>query len=397
MNKYTVIDLFSGCGGLSLGLHNAGWSGVFAIEKNPLAFQTLEANLIDTVHHFDWPSWLPRTFHDINEVLANYSAELKNLSGKVVLVAGGPPCQGFSMAGRRQENDYRNQLVFSYIRFVELVQPRIIMFENVRGFLSPFTSGGIPYSELVKKQLERLGYKVHYWLIDFSQFGVPQRRCRFIMVGLLDGDPLHFMDFLLQEKKKFLNRTGLSGNNTVSDAISDLLQSNGTYPTPDRKGFLSGCYGEIKGSYQKFMRGCSEVTIGNIVNSHSFARHNQETVALFCRLLSEATPGVRISGKMRNQWGIKKRGLTLLNSDSQAPTLTSHPDDFLHYCEPRILTVREYARLQSFPDWFVFKGKYTTGGKLRVHEVPRYTQIGNAIPPMFAEIAGGALKKMVNI
>ena len=95
---YTVIDLFAGAGGLSLGLYLSGWHGLFAIEKNPFAFETLKYNLIDNKKHFDWPKWLPKTNHDINEVLKNYSEQLVDLQGKVDLVAGGPPCQGFSMA-----------------------------------------------------------------------------------------------------------------------------------------------------------------------------------------------------------------------------------------------------------------------------------------------------------
>ena len=132
--KYTVIDLFAGCGGLSLGLYQAGWQGLFAIEKNAFAFETLKHNLIDNKQHFAWPDWLPQTHHDINEVLDNYENQLKALRGKVDLVAGGPPCQGFSMAGQRMEDDIRNQLVFSYIRFIDFVRPKMILFENVKGF-----------------------------------------------------------------------------------------------------------------------------------------------------------------------------------------------------------------------------------------------------------------------
>lgn len=111
--KYTVIDLFAGCGGLSLGLYQAGWNGIFAIEKNTFAFDTLKYNLIDNNPHFTWPDWLPQTPHDINEVLEKYEKQLKALRGTIDLVAGGPPCQGFSMAGKRAEDDIRNNLVFS--------------------------------------------------------------------------------------------------------------------------------------------------------------------------------------------------------------------------------------------------------------------------------------------
>ncbi len=112
--KPTYIDLFAGCGGLSLGLHAAGWQGLFAVEKSPDAFKTLEYNLIEKINHFEWPTWLPKQALEINSVLDNYQTELQNLKGKVTLVAGGPPCQGFSMAGKRNEFDLRNDLINSY-------------------------------------------------------------------------------------------------------------------------------------------------------------------------------------------------------------------------------------------------------------------------------------------
>jgi DNA (cytosine-5)-methyltransferase 1 len=106
-NKRTYIDLFAGCGGLSLGLYLSGWRGLFAIEKNKDAFSTLEHNLIYSKKHFNWPSWLPQTNHDINDILRSYSSELKKLKSEVDLVVGGPPCQGFSTAGKRYEQDER--------------------------------------------------------------------------------------------------------------------------------------------------------------------------------------------------------------------------------------------------------------------------------------------------
>lgn len=102
------IDIFAGCGGLSTGLFNAGWHGLFAVEKNADAFSTLKFNLIDTVPHFVWPEWLSMEAHDINELISKNEDNLKALRGHVTLVAGGPPCQGFSMAGKRNANDQRN-------------------------------------------------------------------------------------------------------------------------------------------------------------------------------------------------------------------------------------------------------------------------------------------------
>lgn len=403
-NKHTVIDLFAGCGGLSLGLYQAGWEGLFAIEKNAFAFETLKHNLINKKRHFDWPEWLPQTEHDINEVLEKYSIQLKSLRGKVDLVAGGPPCQGFSMAGKRVEDDIRNQLVFSYIRFIELVRPKMILFENVKGFTYVFRKNNDrdnktePYSLKVIRGLERLGYDVKPHVFDFSDYGVPQRRKRFILVGIQKGlgTPEMFEHLLKEKRETFLSEKGLTATTTLQEAISDLLRSNGEQPTPDRKGFYSGKYSEKKlTNYQKLMRG-DYPDSHTIPDSHSFARHTPEKLACYKRLLAEYPhKGKRIDGKAREEWGIRQRGITVLSPDTVSPTITGQPDDYLHYSEPRIMTVRECARIQSFPDWYEIRKKYTTGGQMRKVEVPRYTQIGNAIPPLFAEQAGNVLMEIL--
>lgn len=401
-NKHTVIDLFAGCGGLSLGLYQAGWQGIFAVEKSQNAFETLKYNLIDNKKHFDWPDWLPIKPLDIIEVNKNYKKQLKSLRGSVDLVAGGPPCQGFSMAGKRVEDDIRNQLVFSYIDFIDMVRPRLILFENVKGFTYVFNknknSEAIPYSQIVTEQLESLGYDVHPEIIDFSKYGVPQRRKRFILVGVLggfDGVARSFVDKLKSYKDIFLKNKGLEEFCCVKEAISDLLMGYGLVDTPDRKGFQSGIYGKAESAYQRLLRkGIKRKT--TIPDSHSFAHHGKEKVACFKRLLSEyPLKGKRIDGAVRLDWGIRQRGITILDPNSVAPTITNMPDDYLHYQEPRIMTVRECARIQSFPDWYEFKSKYTTGGEMRKREVPRYSQVGNAVPPLFAELIGMVLKEMI--
>lgn len=399
-NNHTVIDLFAGCGGLSLGLYQAGWHGVFAIEKNPCAFETLKYNLIDGKNHFDWPKWLPKEPLDILEVNKQYKKQLKELRGTIDLVAGGPPCQGFSMAGKRVKDDIRNQLVFAYIDFIEMVRPKLILFENVKGFTYAFgkrdNPDAVPYSAIVVKRLNKMGYDVSAQVIDFSEYGVPQRRKRFILVGVLKSEKQKacaFVEKLKENSESFLSKRGLSRDTTVEDAISDLLMANGTVPTPDRKNFHSGVYGEVSSLYQKYMRHGVEI---QIPQSHSFAHHGEDKLACYQRLLSEyPVKGKRIDGKSREAWGIKQRGIFILDGKSMAPTITNMPDDYLHYLEPRIMTVRECARIQSFPDWYEFKSKYTTGGDMRKKEVPRYSQVGNAIPPLFAQQAGLVLKTLI--
>lgn len=149
----------------------------------------MKYNLIDKLEkpHFKWPSWLPLQNWEINTFIEQYRDRLKELQGKVDLIAGGPPCQGFSMAGRRREGDVRNQLVHSYIEFISLVKPKMIFFENVKGFTQEFKKNkekGIAYSKLVLSALNKLGYETEAQLVNFGDYGVPQKRTRFILVGM---------------------------------------------------------------------------------------------------------------------------------------------------------------------------------------------------------------------
>ena len=135
----TFIDLFSGCGGLSLGLLMAGWNGLFSVEKSKDAFSTFKANLCGGGRYrFLWPEWLPCEAMTTSNLITNYQAQLKSLRGHVDLIAGGPPCQGFSMAGLRSNDDPRNRLSEEYIEIVRLVEPKYLLLENVRGFQHPF-------------------------------------------------------------------------------------------------------------------------------------------------------------------------------------------------------------------------------------------------------------------
>lgn len=400
--KHTYIDIFAGCGGLSLGLSNAGWRGLFAIEKSPQAFSTLSHNLIDKKKHFEWVDWLPQQALDVNEVIKKYSKQLEKLRGKVTMIVGGPPCQGFSIAGQRDENDERNALINSYINFVDLVEPNMIFFENVKGFTMEFRDNkqkGRKYSQIVTSKLDAIGYNVHGELVNFGDYGIPQKRTRFILIGIrknIIGSSKEkaesFFKKLEDYKFDFLEEKGLSSNPTIEEALSDLLRSNILVETPDRKGFKSGLYGEAKSNYQRLAR---KDVKDKYPNSHSFAKQTEKVITRLQMIQSLTSECKNISKELKQKLNIHTQVLVPLKAHEQAPTVTSHPDDMIHYCEPRILTVRESARLQSFPDWFEFQDRYTTGGKIRKKEVPRYTQVGNAIPPLFGEQAGLVLKELI--
>lgn len=386
------IDLFAGCGGLSLGLHNAGLKGLFAVEKNEDAFATLKYNLIDNKKHFFWPEWLEMKNWDINLLINEHEKDLMRISGKVDLIVGGPPCQGFSMAGKRNSNDLRNGLVSSYIDFVRIVQPKALFFENVHGFTVAFNKDktrGIPFSLKLINELRRMGYNVDSTMINMSEYGVPQKRKRFILFASKKENPRHFFNNLEQGRDNFLLERGINTPVMIYQAISDLEREHGEIDSIDTKGFKNGKYSQRKSSYQKLMR--KDLERGSVPDSHRFAKHKKETERVFRELMAVSDKSYRITPSMKLVNGLKKRGITPLKKKSICSTITSIPDDFIHYSEPRIMTVREHARIQSFPDDFQFKGRYTTGGPRRKKDVPRYTQVANAVPPLFAEQVGIAI------
>jgi DNA (cytosine-5)-methyltransferase 1 len=384
----TFIDLFAGAGGFSLGFHQAGMKGIFAIERDPMAFETLRYNLIDRRDAFAWPPWLPVAQMDIRYVINRYKEELRGLRGKVDLVAGGPPCQGFSTAGRRIEHDERNQMFREYINFVELVAPRMILFENVPGFSFHFRKNGTgsdSYSGLLKSELLDIGYEPPTQEIyDLSDFGVPQSRKRLIVFTSEKGsDPKSFQE-RVGGKRNSIRKVG------VEKAISDLRRINGEIESPDSNRFRSGLYGKPSSAYQLEMRKGSN----EIPDSHRFANHSGRIVERFSEIIKSSYWARDWTKDYMKSLKLRKRDLNALDPGIPSPTLTTLPDDYIHYEEPRILTVREYARLQAFPDWFEFKGKYTTGGKLRVVETPRYTQVANAVPPLVSNLAASTINSI---
>lgn len=392
MEQKKYIDLFSGCGGLSLGFFNSKkWHGLFAVEKDSFAFGTLQHNLIDQRGHFDWPIWLKKENHDITEVLATKRENLAALTGSVDLIAGGPPCQGFSMAGRRKSSDQRNSLVDSYLETIQLVKPKAIFFENVEGFTLPFTKDADRrFSNEVEKKLHELGYNPVGKLVDFAEYGVPQRRKRYIIVGFAEGiaEGKNFFAELDKRRTNFLIDKGLKAKVSISEAISDLERKHGDIEVEGDR-FKYGKYGKPAGNYQNYLRS----PLVSLPDSHRFANHTAEITERLEEVISRQ---LSTSKAVRDRFKLSKSSIKLLQATESSPTLTTLPDDYVHYSEPRILTVREYARIQSFNDWFEFKGKYTTGGHLRTKQVPRYSQIGNAIPPLFAELCAETINDLLH-
>jgi DNA (cytosine-5)-methyltransferase 1 len=411
--QLTFADVFAGCGGISLGLISAGWQGRFAVEKNANAFETLKRNLVDGQKgNFVWPQWLPQKATSTSTLLKDHHQNLDELKGKISLLAGGPPCQGFSMAGRRTHSDPRNSLTEDYIKLVEKMEPRMLLIENVRGFTLPFKKHGngdskdIPYSTKVTERLKGIGYTVFSKLVDLSDYGVPQVRKRFIIIAIRNGDPAHKklqgktpFDILLSNREQFLSAKGLPTDRavTVKQAIGDLEVSGKELIEStdfDLKGYKQIVY-KKQGSKSNFVKLMRQGTQDQ-PNSLRLPKHKADTINQFRTIIATCTQGKTLSKDDRRRLGIKKHALTPLHADLPSATITTLPDDMVHYSEPRILTVRENARIQTFPDWFQFTGKYTTGGKDRKNECPRYTQVGNAVPPLFSEAIGQILKDLAS-
>ncbi|MEA1071752.1 DNA cytosine methyltransferase [Sphingomonas sp. LY160] len=415
MKPYYFADLFAGCGGLSLGLAEAGLKGRFAIERDPMAFQTFAGNFLNSGTpdvRFEWPTWLERQAWDIEKLLSQHADDLLGMQGTVDVLAGGPPCQGFSFAGRRVEDDPRNLLFEKYVEVVDAIRPQALILENVPGMRVAHARHNVVklrahskptkvrksfYDKLVDS-LSSVGYEMDAVLVDSSRFGVPQRRSRLIAIGIrrdlcewLDGGTRRVFELLEQARVAQLEELGLPQSVSAKDAISDLeTEGRELVDCTDPETFRAFKAADYQGPKTDYQRLMNRGLVGHM-NSMRLARHRQDVSARFARIISECRPGVRMDDDSRRAFGLKKHRIYPMAAGEPAPTITTLPDDILHYSEPRILTVRESARLQSFPDWFEFKGKYTTGGHRRTKECPRYTQVGNAVPPYLARAIGTAV------
>ncbi|MYN05373.1 DNA (cytosine-5-)-methyltransferase [Pseudoduganella sp. DS3] len=409
-SSFSCIDLFAGCGGLSLGLHEAGWNGVFAIERDPMAFETLNNNLLrEGASHraYDvWPAWLPKTNHDIVSLLKDptFRKNVASLRGEVALMAGGPPCQGFSVGGKRDGADERNTLVFQMLDMVDLVRPRVVLIENVEGIARRFVARpGEEKSSVADAVIERLadlGYTGTFQVLDASTFGVPQARKRVAIIGVadcpVDARELKsmFVDAIARAAVNVRQNWGLHPTNDVSaeEAIHDL-HGGLRVVCPDSEKFDSAKYVKAESAYAKAMRRGART--GTVPNSHRFSKHGARIEELY-QLAHDTQPPGRLSKQFLLANDTKKDKKVLIDRDKVVSTITTHPDEFIHYAEPRNITVREMARMQSFPDDFHFFGRYTINGPRRKLDVARCSQVGNAVPPLLAEGLGRAIQEILS-
>ncbi len=341
--EYTFIDLFSGCGGLSLGFEMEGYHSILAIDNWQDALDTY-------MHNRPGAKTLCEDIASIN------LPELKEKYGisKVDVIIGGPPCQGFSLAGKRIIEDKRNTLYKSFVRFVQCFQPKAFVMENVPNILS---MGNGLVRESILKDFRDLGYHVTYRVMLASDYGVPQNRKRAVFVGMLNGE------YKFPEKM-------IDNPVTSKDAISDLpegsLEDGANYPY------------EPQSNYQSLLRKDS-----NGVYNHLITIHTEQTQ----RIIGMVPDGGNYKNLPKELWNTRKVHIAWTRLNSQKPSFTidcGHNHHF-HYVYNRVPTVRESARLQSFPDKFIFLGG--KGSQLK--------QVGNAVPPLMASAIAKQLKRQL--
>jgi DNA (cytosine-5)-methyltransferase 1 len=354
------VDVFAGCGGLSLGLKRAGWAGLLAIEKDAFAFETLNSNFPSDKGplSYKWPATIERKAWDIRRLIKTRRGALEDLAGQVDLLAGGPPCQGFSQAGRRRRDDPRNRLFEAYLELVDILQPRLVLVENVRGFTSDFKSARKSSIRNFATTLEErlsASYEVTTSIIRASDFGVPQVRPRFFLIGSRKGcsrpEQLdEFFKTLLRHSPTFLSTCGLPRSPSARDAISDLeVGRNGVVDSCDTDGFKEIAYKGPRTAYQRVMHGDHNGTVSDT----RLARHRDDIRERFASLIKtcgeEGRLSTNLSAETRKAFKIKKAALRVLDPLNPAPTITSLPDDLLHYSEPRTLFKQFYAISRSKP------------------------------------------------
>lgn len=459
------IDLFAGCGGLSLGLEKAGFELVAAVEKSPMAAETFYHNFIKRIESDDeWKSYcsLPieeqfnrkLIVNEVGEMLKNDSIMESLESEGVDLIAGGPPCQGFSMAGRRDPSDIRNLLPQQFLEVVEKVRPKAVLIENVVGIRQNFNKHGEKAPiEQINSMLQAIwpGYVTQLVEVNAMHFGVPQHRPRIMLLGLRKdiADNLDIVSWegfwkssyefdptqAKQSRPTLAPVATFKNPRTVKEALWDLTTGDYALPVADAK------YNGQEASYAKTMRRPGDwmpvatrsekqskkpanqslrkhaehiadrfrlyqlfqlfgvpVKIFNTA-ANADIPYNEKRQLIIGELQKVSYPAKAPDGKVlaKNadelferimQLTTKKHSQRPLKWDAPSPTVLSLPDDFVHPTEPRTMTVREMARLQSFPDSFEFRAKETTGSLRRRFEVPQYTQVGNAVPPLLGEAAG---------
>ena len=430
-NFLSVVDLFAGCGGFGLGLEQAGFTPIFVNELNKDARGTYIVNRKDRHKHFarelEEAEWLNKfSSSDARKMVSKkgyldsleglFKSEFGISNGGIDLIVGGPPCQGFSGIGHRRSYSVdkkvlpSNHLYKDMAKIIRHLRPRAFVFENVRGLLTGRWTADGNKGEIwrdIKSAFTEIGeYVLAAELVYAKNFGVAQNRPRIILVGIrhdVIGQPATTKAEINQIdgtaiSRGFLPKPAPGRAPDLFEVLGDLVD-----PYYENGGSTTHYPSKVTHEVQRFFRtspdGSTVASKGSIVTEHDYSKHHPDVVRKFKAMLRggqyEATRKFA-QRVLPMAWGPKGPSITA----------TSLPDDYVHYSQPRTLTVREWARLQGFPDWYQFKGKRTTGGLRRagnpiegIHfrELPKYTQIGNAVPVPMARAIGehlaGILRK----
>ena len=350
--KPTVIDMFSGCGGLSRGFMDAGYEILFGIDHDKDSLETFQIN------HGGAKGLLVDLFEK------DSIDKIKEAVGKVRpdVIVGGPPCQGFSLTGTRNFDDKRNKLYLAMIDVVKELKPKSFLIENVPG-LARMYDGAI--KDEIKKRFTEMGYNVSMKILSSADYGVPQIRKRVVFIGVLKKyGEFSFPNPVLSPEKYV----------TTSQAISDLPDLNKDFGEEEAR------YTKNPASeYQKKMRGSQKVLYNHVATKHT---------DLVKSIIAQVPEGGNHKDLPEGVGGNRKfnEAWTRYHSKKPSKTIDTGHRNHFHYKHNRIPTVRENARLQSFPDNFIFTGTRTSQNR----------QVGNAVPPLMGYHLAKQLLKYIN-
>ncbi len=342
-NSPKLIDLFSGCGGLSFGFEQAGFECILGVDFDKPALDTFS-------HNHPHATALQLDLSN-DESIERILDVIK--SQPIDVIVAGPPCQGFSLTGPRRESDIRNKLFYSVFKLAKVIKPKFIVIENVPGIATLYDGKA---RKAILEEFEKLDYKPSEKLMYGPDYGVPQIRKRMFFVGVLDENPFVFPPAAVK-KENYVNCEQAIGDLPALD--NSLGADEMEYPNP------------AFSDYQKAMRRGSE----NIKN-HTGTKHSDLVVSVIRQVPEggnhkDLPEGVGDSRKFNEAW-------TRYHSKKPSKTIDTGHRNHFHYKYDRVPTARENARLQSFPDSFVFLGTKTQ----------QYKQIGNAVPPLFGYSLG---------
>lgn len=430
-----AIDLFCGAGGCSEGLIQAGFHILFSSDISDMAEKTYRNRHEQLGLQQGKNTWFER--RDIRELtgeeIKNYISKLEIFKDKKIpdidLMIGGPSCQGFSRAGRRDNSDPRNMLFGEYIRVINEIKPKYIVLENVEGFMDMqfFDYRGVNgniYPDgsvtpvIMKQELHQIGYKtLDVKVLNAADYGVPQKRRRVIFIGYREDVTKPSYPSPTVSPDKYI---------TLEDAIGDLVAKSGKIEktkyqiesingrTPTVEGVSIACT-EIKNTelsrqteivrerFELFEEGETGTNLKKRILSEGIDISDKPNLVSFCANKLNLN-SIEVIELFKNKLATKEQVDILLTKKNirqkwsrkePANTVLTIADDFISPWEPRSFSVREMARCQSFDDSFEFLGKRTTGGLRRRVEVPQYTQVGNAVPPLMAKAIAEEILKVL--